>query len=81
MAGKKQTFEQMLEKLEAVVAKMESPDTGLEACLKLYKEGLALSLSCGERLSGVEAEVTALRKSFDEKGVEIIVEEPFDMAD
>ncbi len=63
MAAKKQTFEEALEKLEAIVSQMEAEDTGLEDCVKLYKDGLKLALFCSERLSAAEETVALLQET------------------
>ena len=70
------TFEEALERLEKVVAEMEKEDTGLEASIALYKEGVALSARCAEILSGFEAEVVQLQKTADGNFSEV----PFDGA-
>lgn len=62
MAGKK-TFEQAIRRLEEIVEKMKDEDTSINESLKLYKEGVELSLFCSESLSRTEQEVKMLRES------------------
>lgn len=64
MAAKK-TFEEMLNRLEAIVEEMENMDMGIEKAVKLYKEGVELSLQCSQRLEGVEQQVKLLKEKSD----------------
>ena len=45
MATKK-TFEELLNRLETIVDEMESMDIGIEKAVKLYKEGIEISMHC-----------------------------------
>jgi exodeoxyribonuclease VII small subunit len=60
-----QTFEQSLTRLEEIIDIVENSETGLEAAMALYKEGLSLSNRCGELLNKYEAEVSVLKKESD----------------
>ena len=61
MAGEKiYPFEEALEKLSALVEKMESGDLSLEESLKLFEEGIKLSKDCQKALSDAEKKVQAL---------------------
>ena len=53
-------FEEALEKLSALVEKMESGDLSLEESLKIFEEGIKLSKDCQNALSGAEKKVQAL---------------------
>jgi exodeoxyribonuclease VII small subunit len=55
-------FEQALARLEIVVQAMENDETGLEASIALYKEGVALSNRCNDILGRFEAEVVVLQQ-------------------
>ncbi|MCL2708886.1 MAG: exodeoxyribonuclease VII small subunit, partial [Defluviitaleaceae bacterium] len=44
----------------------ESGETGLEDAMELYKEGIALSKSCGELLDRYENEISVLVKQSDD---------------
>jgi len=48
------TFEQALNKLEAIVTDMEGEELQLEALLAHYREGTRLSQLCQEKLSQAE---------------------------
>lgn len=48
------TFEQALQKLEAVVKRLEDKQIALDEAVKLYNEGLALSKLCYDLLKDAE---------------------------
>jgi len=51
------TFAQQLERLEAIVRRLESPDLDLDEALKLFEEGVEGLRAMRERLSSAEAKV------------------------
>jgi len=53
----KETFEDRLERLKAVVDKLERGDQPLEEGVSLYKEGLELVKACGKQLEHARHEV------------------------
>ena len=53
-------FEEALEKLSALVEKMENGDLSLEESLKIFEEGIKLSKDCQNALSNAEKKVQAL---------------------
>lgn len=59
---KKPSFEDALERLEALVEKLESGDLRLEESLRLFEEGMKLTRHCHERLEEVERRVALLLK-------------------
>ncbi|MGH9443438.1 MAG: exodeoxyribonuclease VII small subunit [Thermoanaerobaculia bacterium] len=59
------SFEKSLERLEAIVEKLESEDLGLDASLALFEEGIGLSKVCREKLSEVERRVELVLKGAD----------------
>lgn len=61
--AKKKTFEEALARLEEIVALMENNETGLEESVKLYKEGVELSVLCAGKLENIEQQVTLLQQS------------------
>lgn len=73
MAEKKLTFEQSMERLSAIVGKLEGGDAPLEESLKLFEEGAKLVSSCQKQLNDAEQKVMKLRKGADGEPVE----EPF----
>ena len=62
MAKKKITFEEAMERLEAIVQQLEQEEVPLETAVGLYKEGLSLSAFCREKLAAAEGEIVLLRK-------------------
>ncbi len=60
MAVKKQSFEDSMERLEAIVAQLEKGECGLDQSLKLFEEGAKLSLQCEKLLDQAEQKVDLL---------------------
>ena len=56
-------FEESLERLEKIVAQMESGELKLEDSLKLFEEGMKLTRACHQRLDDVEKKVKQLLKN------------------
>jgi len=56
------SFEKALERLEAIVEKLEGEELGLDASLALFEEGIGLSRVCQEKLSEVERRVEIVLK-------------------
>jgi len=54
------TFEQAMERLETIVAQLESGDVPLEAAIELFQEGMSLSRLCGQKLEQVERKIEML---------------------
>jgi len=69
----KNNFESKLQRLEEIVAKLEEEQTDLDASVKLFEEGIALSKEMTEKLQEVKFKVTALKK----KGTQLLTE-PFE---
>ncbi|MCI8868293.1 MAG: exodeoxyribonuclease VII small subunit [Anaerotignum sp.] len=72
MAKKKLSFEEAMERIEAIVEQLEQEEAPLETVVALYKEGLGLSAYCMEKLTAAEGEIVLLRK-----GAGLWQEEPF----
>ncbi len=53
-------FEDQLERLEAIVARLEDDAVGLEQALDLFEQGMALAKACRTRLEAVEQRVSRL---------------------
>ena len=71
MSGRKKsmTFEEAMERLKEIVAKMEDGQLSLEESLSLFKEGMDLSALCNHKLDDAERKVTIITKGED-KNVE-----------
>jgi len=53
-------FEEAMEKLEVIVAKLESGDVPLEQAIELFQEGMRLSRICSQKLESVERKIEML---------------------
>ena len=56
------TFEEALQRLEAIVQRLEQGDVPLEQAMQLYEEGVALSRTCAARLKAAELTLRKLGK-------------------
>jgi exodeoxyribonuclease VII small subunit len=54
------TFEQAMESLETIVARLESGNVPLETAIELFQEGMMLSKLCGQKLEQVERRIEML---------------------
>lgn len=70
----KEKFEEAMNKLEKIVAKLEKGDIPLEESLKLFEEGIRLSRFCNQKLDEAERRVEILLT--DKEGV--LRPRPFD---
>jgi exodeoxyribonuclease VII small subunit len=57
------SFEKALDRLEAIVEKLESEELGLDASLALFEEGINLSKTCQDKLEEVERRVEIVLKN------------------
>ncbi|REK77337.1 exodeoxyribonuclease VII small subunit [Paenibacillus paeoniae] len=57
------SFEEAMQRLEAIVAKLESGDVPLETAIDLFQEGMRLSQLCGGKLEQVESKIELLVES------------------
>ncbi len=63
----KEKYEDALNKLEKIVAKMEAGNISLEESLKLFEEGIRLSRFCQQKLDEAEKRIQILIK--DKNGI------------
>lgn len=66
MAVKKQSFEDAMARLEAVVVQLEKGECGLDESLKLFEEGARLAGQCEELLNQAEQKVNLLLANDEE---------------
>lgn len=59
------TFEEALKRLEDVVEKMESGEMGLEESIKIFEEGIELSLYCQQELKKADGKIQRLIKNLN----------------
>ena len=57
---KDMTFEQAMERLEAIVSVLESGKGTLDESMKLFEEGTALTAFCAESLKAAEQKIIKL---------------------
>jgi len=57
------TFEESLQRLEAIVKEVERGELPLEQSLKLFEEGIALSGACKKELDEAEGKIEILLKN------------------
>ena len=72
----KLSFQQAMEELEAIVAKLESGEVELEESIAIYERGEALRAHCDALLKKAEAKVDKISLSSDGKPV---ATEPLDV--
>ena len=56
------SFEQSMERLDAIVTQLEKGEAPLNESLALFEEGTALIASCGKMLDSAEQKVVMLKK-------------------
>jgi exodeoxyribonuclease VII small subunit len=61
----KQSFEELLRRLEEIVNQLEQGKIPLEDSVKMYEEGLALSKACIDKLTQAELKLKKLSKDID----------------
>ncbi len=66
MAVKKQSFEEAMVRLEAIVAQLEKGECGLDQSLKLFEEGAKLARQCEQLLDQAEQKVDLLLANDEE---------------
>lgn len=66
MAVKKVTFEEGMEELESIVAKLERGEAALEESITLFERGVALTKEMQKMLETAEKKVKLLVKAGDE---------------
>lgn len=57
------TYEQAVERLEAIVGQIESGEVGLEASIALYEEGVTLGKHCREILTKAQQRIEELSRA------------------
>ena len=64
---KDRSFEEAMERLEAIVAELEGEDRGLEKQFALFQEGMELARFCDGKLAEVEKSVEIVLKESAEE--------------
>jgi len=60
-----QSFEDAMQRLDAIVARLEEDRLPLEEMLARYEEGVALARYCGEKLEAAEQKVRLIAAKAD----------------
>lgn len=68
--SKKLSFEESMQRLEAIVRAMEHGDVALEESLKLFQEGTELVRSCGKLLDDAQMQISKISVAADGSPVE-----------
>ncbi len=64
--AKKKTFEDNINRLDEILASLESSDVSMTETIKFYKEGLDLVINCSNELNEFEQKVTELKTLAEE---------------
>lgn len=59
---KKLTYEQAMDKLQAIVERLETGEDSLEDSIKLFEEGAKLSAFCYDKLKKAEQKINTITK-------------------
>ncbi len=73
---KDKTFEEAMDRLEAIVAQIESDELGLEEQFELFREGMTLARFCDGKLTEVQKSVEIVLKESGEEWKTAPFEEP-----
>ncbi len=65
MADEKETFEEALKKLEAIVRDVEEGKIGLQESIRRYEEGMSLLKRCRTILTEAELKIQKLQETAD----------------
>ena len=76
MSEEVKTFEQKIQRLEAIVQALEKGDVQLADSLKMFQEGTALITSCTQELDQAEQKVQQIVRGPDGKAAAV----PFETA-
>ncbi len=71
---KKQTFEERLAQMEALIAEMENGALPLEEALKRYEEGMQALIGLEKELQSAQQRLTVLRRAADGTEEEVPLE-------
>lgn len=58
-----QTLEQVFEKLDKIVNKLEGEDVSLETSFQLYHEGMELLKACNDKIEAIEKKMLVLEEN------------------
>ena len=67
MDTKEPSFEELLNKLESIAAKLDAGGLALEESLALFEDGMKMIKKCNEMLDSAELRIQKLNDLFEEK--------------
>ena len=56
------TFEQAMDRIEEITARLSDGNLGIDESVALYEEGVKLAAFCDEKLKDVQRKITLLRE-------------------
>jgi exodeoxyribonuclease VII small subunit len=56
------TFEQAMERMEQITARLSDGNLGIDESVSLYEEGVRLAAFCDEKLKDVQRKITVLQE-------------------
>lgn len=59
------SLEEKIAKLQEIVSKLETPDMGVDECLKLYEDGVTLAKDCYKEVNAVKGKVNVIKQDLD----------------
>ncbi len=62
MEETKTSLEQVFDRLDELLLKLEDKNTSLEESFEIYQEGMKLAKECGQRISRVEEKVMIMNE-------------------
>ena len=75
MARKALSFEESIQRLDAIVRQLESGNATLDESLKLFEEGTSLVGKCSAMLTQAEQKITKLMGNDNGTAVEVTINE------
>lgn len=71
MAKKKESYEELMEKLENIIKEMENGEVSLEKSMKSYEEGIKISSKMNMMLKEAEGKIKILTENGEKDYIEV----------
>ena len=65
-------FENKIQELQSICAKMEDENLPLNDGIKLYEDGVAIAKECYEELNSIKGKVTVIKQDLDKFKEELL---------
>ncbi|MBE5738377.1 MAG: exodeoxyribonuclease VII small subunit [Clostridiales bacterium] len=59
-------LEAKIKKLQEIVSKIETPDMGVDECMKLYEEGILLAKECYKEVDAVKGKINIIKQDLEQ---------------